>query len=214
MLWPAMGRRGRWGWLRTLAVVAAVTVVSKAVVAVVPAVAEGSEIRTFGDVDGTSFRFVDHGKTISIYAVRVGADFILDELQAVGGPTYGSLEPLTRPVTLTLHEVPVEMMMRRMLDGYNYTLQYKDGRLSHVRVMHMIPGRNYKVVDPIESLAEWTRRETDSTANEGVVVENAQRGHQADDGGDGREGGQRRKDERGRGAGGATDGAGRAGSTP
>jgi hypothetical protein len=139
--------------------------------------AEGGDIRTFGDPGGTSFRFVDHGKTVSIYAVRVPADFILDELKAVGGPTYRSMEPLTRPVTLTLHDVPIETMMRQMLDGYNYTLLYEDGRLSQVRVMHMIPGRSYKVFDPVETLSEWTRRETHLPADAPVATQDAPQEH-------------------------------------
>jgi hypothetical protein len=118
-----------------------------------------SPIRTFGERGGTSFSFVQRGDRISIYAERVAADFILDELRAVGGPTYASLEPLTRPVTLTLHGVSIETMLRRMLEGYNYSLHYENGRLAHVRVLHMMPGRGYKVTDAIETLSEWTRIE-------------------------------------------------------
>ena len=101
-----------------------------------------------------------HGSRVSIFVQAVEASVVLGELRsAIGGPTFTSLEPLSRPVTLALHQVTLEEVLRRMLVGFNYTLQYREGRLSHVRVLHMIPGRNYKTPRAVESRSQWTRIE-------------------------------------------------------
>ncbi|RMD84291.1 MAG: hypothetical protein D6815_04545 [Candidatus Dadabacteria bacterium] len=105
-----------------------------------------------------------HGKLISIYADHVPADVILDYLRQLGGPTYSSIEPLTRPVTLTLHRVTMERMLEVMLWGYNYALEYRDGRIAHVRVLRMVPGRSYRVRSPVETRSEWLAIESQQEA--------------------------------------------------
>ncbi len=101
------------------------------------------------------FWVVDHGDRISIYAKAVSASTILDALKPLGGPTYTSFEPLTRPVTLTLHRARMEDVLRKMLDGYSYAYRYRGGRIVHVRVLPLIAGRHYKTAPAVETREQW-----------------------------------------------------------
>jgi hypothetical protein len=93
---------------------------------------------------------------MSIWADRMPADKLLQELEAYGGPTFTCFERLTRPVTLSLVGVRMEDVLRKMLDAYNFAYYYKDGRVAHVRILNYIPGRRYKVADPVITRADWT----------------------------------------------------------
>jgi len=96
-------------------------------------------------------------KRISIWANRMPADKLLEELRAYGGPTFTCFEPLTRPVTLSLVWVRMEDVLRKMFDAYNFAYYYEDGRLAHVRILNHVPGRNYKVADPVVTRLDWTQ---------------------------------------------------------
>ena len=119
----------------------------------------GPDIKTFAD-GLNSMDVVDYGSRISLFVESTSASFVLESLRDnMAGPTFTSLEPLSRPVTLAVHRMPIEDVLRRMLQGYNYTLAYHDGRISHVRVLHMIPGRNYKTPRAVETRSQWQRIE-------------------------------------------------------
>ena len=103
----------------------------------------------------------EHGELLSFFAENAQADLVLDQFrEQIGGPSYTSLEPLTRPVSMALHSVSLEDVLRRMLDGYNYVLEYRGGRLAHVRVLRMIPGRGYKTPRVAESRSRWLELES------------------------------------------------------
>ncbi len=123
-----------------------------------PGGAAAGVLHTFGE-GAASVLVVEHGELLSIYANSVAANDVLDELQAIGGPSYATVTPLTRPVTLTMHKVRWEDILRKMLQGHSYTISYKGGRVSHVHVMQMITGINYKTPPAVESRERWTRIE-------------------------------------------------------
>jgi len=116
--------------------------------------ASGAEIHRFGTGD-QRVEVALHDGLISIYAAKVPADVVLDDLRELGGPTYSSIEPLTRPVTVTVHRATMEAVLRKMLVGYNYALHYRNGRIVHVRVLMPIPGMGYKVPPPVETRSHW-----------------------------------------------------------
>ena len=64
---------------------------------------------------------------------------------------------MTRPVTLSLIDVRMEDVLRRMLESYNFAYYYEDGRFAHVRILSFVPGRGYKVSSAIVSRIDWTR---------------------------------------------------------
>lgn len=137
----------RWFWVSS--------VVLASMVALVPrSGAEQAEILSFG-VGANEINVVQHGELISIFANNVSADLVLRQLENIGGPSYASLEPLTRPVNLTMHKVTWEEMIRRMLYGYNCSFHYKGGRLARVRVLRMSPQRPYKTPRLLQSRSEW-----------------------------------------------------------
>lgn len=115
------------------------------------------ELLVFGDAP-EQFWLVQHGNLLSIWCDHMPADKLLEELRAIGGPTFSSKQPLTRPVTLSFHRARLEDVLRKMLDGFNFAYYYEDGRLAHVKVLEMIPGRSYKVASPVESRSQWTQR--------------------------------------------------------
>jgi hypothetical protein len=119
------------------------------------------EILSFGS-GSSEINVVLDGDKLSLFANQVSADLVLRHLKAVGGPTYSSLEPLTRPINLSLHGVTWEAMLRRMLMGYNCSFHYKGSRVDHVRILHLTPTRPYKTPRLLQSRAEWTRQEQDS----------------------------------------------------
>ncbi len=122
-------------------------------------------VRTLA-VGATRVHLVEHGDLISFFAENAQADLVLDSFKSeIEGPTYTSLEPLTRPVSMALHRVPIKEVIRRMLDGYNYVLEYRGDRLVHVRVLHMIPGRPYKTPRVSETRNQWL--EVESGISEG-----------------------------------------------
>lgn len=109
----------------------------------------------------TRVHLAEHGELLSFFAENAQADLVLDQFrEQIGGPSYTSLEPLTRPVSMALHSVSLEDVLRRMLDGYNYVLEYRGGRLAHVRVLRMIPGRGYKTPRVAESRSRWLELES------------------------------------------------------
>ena len=112
-------------------------------------------------VGSTRVHLVTHGELISLFAESAQAELILDHFKReVDGPSYTSREPLTRPVSMALHQVTLEKILRRMLEGYNYVLEYRDGRIAHVRVLRMIPGRPYKTPRVTETRSHWIEVET------------------------------------------------------
>lgn len=123
-----------------------------------PSALSAGVLHTFGE-GSTAVLVVEHGERLSIYANSVSADEVLEELVAIGGPTFTTVTPLTRPVTLTMHRVRWEDILRKMLQGYSYTITYKGGRIAHVHVMQQIAGRNYKTPPAVESRERWTRIE-------------------------------------------------------
>jgi len=125
---------------------------------IVPVKVDAGVLHTFGEGD-SAILVVEHGELLSLYANHVGADEVLDRLQEIGGPTYSTVTPLTRPVTLTVHKVRWEDILRKMLQGHSYSITYKGGRVAHVHVMRQITGRNYKTPPAVESRDQWTRIE-------------------------------------------------------
>ena len=119
------------------------------------------KILSFGS-GSSEINVVLDGDKLSLFANQVSADLVMRHLRAVGGPTYSSLEPLTRPINLSLHGVTWEAMLRRMLMGYNLSFHYKGSRVDHVRILHLTPTRPYKTPRLLQSRAEWTRQEQDS----------------------------------------------------
>lgn len=116
------------------------------------------EILTFGEGTET-FYVVDHDDRISIYAEGVQVRTILENLAEIGGPTFSSRDPLSRPVTVTMHRVPLETVLRRILDGFSFSYHYKGGRLDHVNVLQLVEGRHYKLPPALESRSQWERIE-------------------------------------------------------
>ncbi len=129
------------------------------VLLLLPAGASAAEIHRFGAGD-QRVEVALHDGLISIYAAKVPADVVLDDLRELGGPTYSSIEPLTRPVTVTMHRATMEAVLRKMLVGYNYALHYRNGRVVHVRVLMPVPGMGYKVPPPVETRSHWLEVET------------------------------------------------------
>lgn len=113
------------------------------------------------DAGGQPVYLVDHdGDRLSLYAENVQLDALLEALEAAGGPSWSSREPLIRPVTMTVHAQRIEDVLRRLLDGYSFTYHYDErGRLERVRVLAIIPGRPYKTPPALESRSYWERVE-------------------------------------------------------
>ncbi len=120
------------------------------------ACAAPSRLHTLG-TGADAFYINEHANgLVSVFIQAVPLDSVLDELKAIGGPTYSSLVPLTRPITLSLHQVTWQTVLDRMFTLLNATFHYRDGHPSHVRVLRMAPNRNYKAAPrPTESKAEW-----------------------------------------------------------
>jgi len=116
------------------------------------------EILTYGTGTATTY-LVDHGDSVSIYAEKVPTDTLIEHMRAVGGPTIESLEPVTRPVTLTMHRARMEEVLRRMLGGYSFTYHYKGGRIANVIVVGTIEGHQHIAPSALVSRAQWTRVE-------------------------------------------------------
>ena len=91
----------------------------------------------------------------SIYVDEVTVSDVLDLLQRVDGPTYSARNPLTRAVRLSLHRVPIEEIIEKLFLGQSYSLHYEGSCLSHVRVLHEVPGFIYSVPRASESRGRW-----------------------------------------------------------
>jgi hypothetical protein len=115
--------------------------------------------------DGYSFYLVRHGERFSIFAEAVPAHAIFKAMEPLGGPAYDHANELTRPVTLTMHDVTIERLVRKMLDGHSFTYRYSDGRLSLVSVLPLNEGRMYKTPPAVESRSRWTEVELDLIAS-------------------------------------------------
>jgi hypothetical protein len=111
--------------------------------------------------DGHSFYLVRHGERVSIFAEAVPVHSIFKAMEPLGGPAYEYSDELTRPVTLTMHDVTMERIIRKMLDGHSFTFRYSEGRLSLVSVLPMSETRMYKTPPAVESRSRWTEIELD-----------------------------------------------------
>ena len=134
-----------------------------------------SQILTLGDPPHSIY-VVRHAERFSIFAEAVPADKIFEAMEPLGGPRYEYSTDLTRPVTLTMHEVSIEQIVRRMLEGHSFTYHYADGRLALVRVLPLITGRTYKTPPALESRGRWTEIELDLIASQDVETEGSQPG--------------------------------------
>jgi hypothetical protein len=104
---------------------------------------------------------VDHGTSWSIHAESVVAQALFDAWHEAGGPIVTSKVVLDYPYTMSVHRVPAERILERMLDGWSYTLHYAaNGRLERVRVYSPVPTRMFKTPRLAESLGAWEQRET------------------------------------------------------
>lgn len=115
--------------------------------------------------DGHSFYLVRHGDRFSIFAEAVPAHSIFKAMEPLGGPAYEHSDELTRPVTLTMHDVTIERIIRKMLDGHSFTYRYSDGRLALVSVLPLNTNRMYKTPPAVESRRRWTEIELDLIAS-------------------------------------------------
>jgi hypothetical protein len=134
-----------------------------------------SQILTLGD-SPNSIYVVRHADRFSIFAEAVPADKIFEAMEPLGGPRYEYSTDLTRPVTLTMHEVSIEQIVRKMLEGHSFTYHYADGRLALVRVLPFITGRNYKTPPALESRSRWTEIELDLIASRDMETDGSRPG--------------------------------------
>jgi hypothetical protein len=125
---------------------------------------EEVEILALGDGSERFWVAFEHDR-MSIWADHMPADQLLDLLREYGGPSYSCFEPMTRPVTMSFVRVRMEAVLRKMLVGYNFAYYYEDGVLAHLRVLNFIPGRQYKVADPIVRRIDWTQDVLNSPSN-------------------------------------------------
>lgn len=155
-------------------------------------------VRTLGSGSQT-FYLVDRGPAVSIYVNGVPADAILEQLRSIGGPTYKTRVELTRPITMALHRVSWRAMFDRMFSGLNVAYHFRGGRIDRIRVLSLVPGRNYKVAPhPPESRETWMQIE--SVGPSTATPESGDSGVRGSDGGvRGSDGGGRRNDGRARG---------------
>jgi hypothetical protein len=118
------------------------------------------EVLTLGNGD-QKVQLVDHGDCWSMHAENVMAMNIFAAWREVGGPEVIMKSPLDYPYTLSVHRVPTERLVARILEGYGHTLHYgPDGRLAQVRVYSPEPARLYKTPRLVESLGTWRQVET------------------------------------------------------
>lgn len=117
-----------------------------------------SKVKALGE--GTEQLYaVEHPGSWSLHVENVPAAAIFALWHGVGGPTVASKQALDFPFTMSVHQTTVERVVARILDGYNYTLHYENGRLAEVRVVGAIPSRSYKTPRLVESRAQWTDSE-------------------------------------------------------
>ncbi len=102
---------------------------------------------------------VEHTGSWSLHVENVPAAAIFALWHGVGGPSVASKQVLDFPFTMSVHQMTAERVVARILDGYNYTLHYDNGRLAEVRVVGAIPSRSYKTPRLVESRTQWTNSE-------------------------------------------------------
>ncbi len=145
-----------------VALVTLVTLTSSFAVAAKTETHAASAVLTLGS-GAQTFYVVDYNETVSIYVNGVAADYMLEQLRSVGGPSYRTRVGLTRPVTMSLHRVSWRSMFDRMFSGLNVVYHFRGSRVDRIRVLSLVPGRNYKVAPhPLETEKVWMQVEADT----------------------------------------------------
>jgi hypothetical protein len=117
-------------------------------------------VQTLGDGDQKLF-VVDHDGAWSMHAENIVTGELFRLWHQGGGPDVVTKTPLDRPYTMSVHRLPSERVVARLLEGYGYTLHYDaTGRLERVRVYSPEPSQIYKTPRLVESLARWRELET------------------------------------------------------
>ncbi|HYC53922.1 MAG TPA: hypothetical protein VEL28_03190 [Candidatus Binatia bacterium] len=117
-----------------------------------------SPIKVLGDGSVVLY-LVDHSPLWSMHAEGVPADAIFRLWRGAGGPEVLSKQLIDHPFTMSVHRLSAERIVARILEGFNYTLQYRDGRLSSVHVISAHPTRMYKTPRLVEARSKWTETE-------------------------------------------------------
>ncbi len=141
-----------------------VTVTSLMLVAtvLVPGRASAGEVKVLA-AGGSPIYVKKHaGHLWSMYIDNVVATDVFSLLEEVDGPTYSTIPPLTRPVRMSVHRVPFEKVLARMLIGYNFVMTYEGERVSHVRILNSKPGFTYQMPRAVETRPEWYEKEKDA----------------------------------------------------
>ena len=121
--------------------------------------APADEIQTLGEGDQV-IHLARHGELWSIHAETVVAATLFKLWHEAGGPEAVSKIYLDYPFTLSLHDVPAERIVERVLEDYSFTLHYDAaGRLERVRVYSPSPSRVYRAPRLVENLMAWRRAE-------------------------------------------------------
>lgn len=133
-------------------------------VATDPDVDAAPGIQTLGEGESTIY-VVDHGDSWSMHVESVPTDQLLGLWQQAGGPEMVAKTIVDRPYTLSVHRLSAERILERLFDGFDYTLHYDgSGRLVRVRVYSLDPAAVFKTPRLVESLREWTEKETPTMA--------------------------------------------------
>jgi hypothetical protein len=121
---------------------------------------EAAVVQTVGEGDRRIY-VVRHGDTWSMHAENVTAENILLSWQEAGGPKVEMKSALDYLFTLSVHRLPTERIVARILEGYGYTLHYDAaGKLVMVRIYSPKPSRYPASQRLVESLGTWMQVET------------------------------------------------------
>ncbi|HYC00193.1 MAG TPA: hypothetical protein VEC57_13745 [Candidatus Limnocylindrales bacterium] len=122
-----------------------------------------SPIRVLGEGSMVLY-LVDHSPLWSMHVENVPADVLFRLWRGAGGPEVLSKQVLDHPFTMSVHKLSPERIVARVLDGFNYTLQYRAGRLASVHVISALPTRVYKTPRLVQSRSKWTETELSQLA--------------------------------------------------
>ena len=128
----------------------------------------GPQVQVLGTTE-QRVHLVDHNGTWSMHAQSVIASELLRAWHEAGGPDVQAKLVLDYPYTLSMHRVPAERILERVLEGWSYTLHYDvSGKLARVRVYSPEPQRMFKTPRLVESLAAWKQLESGTAAPAGT----------------------------------------------
>lgn len=124
----------------------------------------GDEVQVVGDGDQRLF-LVRHDDSWSMHAENLQAQALFEHWHQVGGPRVEAKNILDYPFTLSVHHLPAERIVERVLEGFGFTLHYDaGGRLDVVRVYSAEATRMYKTPRLTESLSSWRQVEEPASA--------------------------------------------------